>query len=213
MIAVIKGDIAASRKLVNQEQWMEPLEKLFKQWGDYPTHWEIVWGDFFQLEVEKAPEALQKALQIKALIRSIEAENTAGNTSRIDVRMAIGIGEKNYMGKRVSQSNGSAFVFAGDRFNALQKEKVNLMVGSPWPDFDREMNLILRLAGVIMDRWSVSSAQLMKLVLNKPTITQEEMGKLLGIKQNSVSGRYQRATASEVLAVEKLFKEKVKKLM
>lgn len=33
MIAVIKGDIKASRKLVNQEKWLTPLKKTLSKWG------------------------------------------------------------------------------------------------------------------------------------------------------------------------------------
>lgn len=202
MIAVIKGDIIASRRLSNQEEWLQPLKTLLNKWGKTPKQWELVWGDFFQLEISEPEVALEKALKIKALIKK---------TDSIDVRMSVGIGEKTFSGTRISESNGPAFVNAGDKFEKLKKEKINLAIQSPWPELDKEMNLYLKLAGTIMDSWSVSSAELMEIILNYPEATQEEIGKTLGIKQNSVSGRWSRAKVDEILEIEEIYRQKIKK--
>ena len=71
----------------------------------------------------------------------------------------------------------------------------------------------MKLAGLFMDRWSVSSAELMEIILNNPEITQEEIGKQLGIRQNSVSGRWKRANVNEIFEVNKMFRKKVKALL
>lgn len=204
MIAVIKGDIIASRKLNDQERWLQPLKALLSKWGSTPEQWELVWGDFFQLEISSPEDALQKALMIKALIKK---------TGTIDVRMSIGIGEKTFTSARISESNGPAFVYAGDKFNQLKKEKINLAIQSPWSEFDKEINLYLKLAGTIMDTWSTSSAELMEIVLKRPDATQEEIGEKLGIKQNSVSGRWKRAKIDEVMEVEEVFRRKLNKIL
>ncbi|NLC50391.1 MAG: hypothetical protein GX762_08515 [Bacteroidales bacterium] len=204
MIAVIKGDIIASRTLNNQEQWLQPLKTLLTKWGRTPEEWELVWGDFFQIEISSPEEVLMRALEIKAVIKK---------TGSIDVRMSIGIGEKTYIGARISESNGPAFVNAGERFETLKKEKINLVIQSPWPDADKEINLYLKLAGTIMDNWSTSSAELMEIVLKRPEATQKEIGEMLGIKQNSVSGRWSRAKVDEIMEVEQMFRQKVKLLL
>ena len=95
----------------------------------------------------------------------------------------------------------------------LKKENTNLAIQSPWEAFNDEMNLYLKLAGIFMDRWSVSSAELIEIILETPTINQEEIGKKLGIKQSGVSGRWNRANAEEVLEIEKVFRQKIKKLL
>jgi hypothetical protein len=213
MIAVIKGDIIASRNLINQDEWLVPLQALLSSWGKTPQQWELVWGDFFQLEIPKSEDALLKALEIKALIKKIAPAVTNKKTTSIDVRMAIGIGEKTYTGKRISESNGPAFVNAGEKFSTLKKEKANLAIKSPWIDFDEEINLYLKLAGTFIDRWTISSAELIDILLQNPHITQEEIGNTLGIKQNSVSGRWYRSNADEILAIEKLFRKKIIKLL
>ena len=71
MIAVIKGDIVSSRKIADPEKWLLPLKALFNEWGASPGQWELVWGDTFQLEIERPEEALKRALQVKALIKKI----------------------------------------------------------------------------------------------------------------------------------------------
>lgn len=213
MIAIIKGDIISSRKLSDQEKWLQPLKTLFLQWGSTPGNWELVWGDFFQIELKNPEEALKNALLIKALIKKIEPKDASKKISTIDVRMAIGIGEKTYSGKRVSESNGPAFIHAGEKFEALEKQNINLAIQSPWKDFDKEINLYLKLAATFMDKWSVSSAELIEIILNNPQATQEEIGSLLGIKQNSVSGRWSRAKTDEILEIEKVYRHKIKQLI
>ncbi len=210
MIAVVKGDIIASRKVVDQEKWLLPLKDLLGSWGESPKNWELVWGDFFQIEFQHPEEALQKIFEIKALIKKIEPLDNRKRISTIDVRMAVGIGTKSYTSQRISESNGSAFVYAGEKFDMLKRENVTMGLKSEWQDFDNEMNLYLKLAGTFMDKWSVSSAELVEIVLKNPTITQEEIGGMLGIKQSGVSGRWSRANVDELLAVEKMYREKIK---
>ena len=209
MIAVITGDIVASRKLVQQEKWLRPLKSLLSTWGNSPTDWKLDRGDFFQLEVPHAEDALQKALEIKALIKKVEPLDAHKKISTIDVRMAIGIGEKTYTGESISESNGSAFIYAGEKFDLLRKENSYLGMKSAWETLDEEVNLYLQLLSSLMDKWSVSSAEIVEIVLHNPHITQEEIGKKLGIKQNSVSGRWNRAHLHELLAVEKIFRKKI----
>ena len=202
MIAIIKGDIISSRKIDNPEVWLLPLN-LFSEWGRTPGQWELVWGDSFQLEIDPPLTALRRALLIKALIKK---------TGVIDVRMTVGIGQKSYTGARISESNGEAFIYAGEKFEELEKEKTNLLIKSLWSDFDEEINLYLRLTSLFMDNWTVASAELVEMVLREPSLTQTEIGKRLGIRQNSVSGRWKRAHVDELLAVEQIFRHKLEKL-
>ena len=213
MIAVIKGDIIASRKLVDQEKWLLPLKELLNTWGKSPQNWELVWGDFFQIEFQQPEESLRKIFEIKALIKKIEPLDNRKLKGTIDVRIAAGIGNKSYVGQRISESNGSAFIYAGEKFDLLKKENVTMGVKSHCPNFDNEINLYLKLAGTFIDKWSVSSAQLIEIVLKNPTITQQEIGNRLGIKQSAVSGRWSRANVDELLAVEKMYRNKIKGLL
>ncbi|CEA15432.1 hypothetical protein ING2E5B_0665 [Fermentimonas caenicola] len=204
MIAVITGDIIASRKVLNQDEWLVPLKSLLNEWGKRPGDWDLERGDFFQLEVKNPEDALKRALEIKALIKKVVP---------LDVRMAIGIGVKTYSGESISESNGEAFIYSGEKFDMLDKENITLGIRSSFGDFDEEMNLYLKLAGTFMNKWTVPSAELMEIVLRNPDVTQEEIGKRLGIKQNSVSGRWNRAYVNEILEVERMYRKKIKKLL
>lgn len=210
MVAIITGDIISSRKIVNQEKWLSPLKNLLESWGENPKDWKLDRGDFFQVEINNIDEALKKALQIKALIKSVKPNDENKKISTIGVRLAIGIGEKTYSGENISESNGPAFINSGEKFDVLEKENVTLGIKTPWKDFDEEINLFLKLAGTFMDKWSVLSAELMLIVINNPNITQDEIGKKLGIKQSAVSRRWNRANINEVLEVERIFRKKIK---
>ncbi|KPQ14038.1 MAG: hypothetical protein HLUCCX10_11440 [Algoriphagus marincola HL-49] len=213
MIAVIKGDIVSSRKVQDQNIWINPLKKLFDTWGKYPKDWELVWGDFFQIQLEDPAQALEKSLEIKALIKSIPQFDGPKTSSPIDVRMAIGIGEKSYQGERISESNGQAFVLAAAQFDRLKKQKTHLAINSPWEEFDKEINLYLKLSGIFMDTWSNSSAELVKILLSDRALTQEEIGMKLGIKQNSVSGRWNRAQVDSLFEVLEMYRQKIKRYL
>jgi hypothetical protein len=213
MIAIIKGDIIASRKLENHSIWLSPLKNLLASWGDSPKNWELHSGDFFQVEIENPEEALRKVFEIKTLIKKIEPLDKRKKISTIDVRLAIGVGEKTYSGESISENNGPAYIYSSEKFDVLKKENVTIGIKTPWKSFDEDMNLYLKLAGKFMDKWSVSSAELVQIILNNPNITQEEIGKHLGIKQNSVSGRWNRANVNEILEVNKMFQKKIKNLI
>jgi hypothetical protein len=213
MVAIITGDIIASRKLVNQEKWLSPLKNLFNTWGETPKNWKLDRGDFFQVEIPNPEEALMKALEIKALVKKVAPIDVQKKISAIGVRLAIGIGEKTYSGESISESNGPAFIYSGEKFDLLKKENVTIGIKTPWQDYDEEMNLYLKLVGIFMDKWSVSSAELVDIVLREPYITQDEIGKQLGIQQSGVSRRWNRANVNEILEVNKMFQKKIKTLL
>lgn len=199
MVAILTGDIIHSRKVADPTSWLAPLKESLNRFGSSPKNWEIFRGDSIQLEV--APEqALTAALQIKATIKSIK---------NLDVRIAIGIGEKSYDAVGVSESNGEAYVFSGETLEMLKQEKKNLRIRSPWQLFDEEMNTIIRLLLVIADNWSTTSAQTVQLVLQQPELNQQELAKKIGISQSSVSARYNRAHLHEVLHVLDYFQKRI----
>ena len=212
MIAVIIGDIINSRQIKDQSLWLDPLKKLFKNWGNSPQEWEIFRGDNFQLQISDPSDALQAVLKIKSLIKSLGTEKS-NRTSPIDVRIAIGIGEIEFEAKKISESNGKAFVRAGEKFEKLKIEKLTIAVNTEWQEFDRDINLYLKLAALQMDNWTISSAELFQHILFNNSNTQEDIGRHLGISQHSVSRRMSRAHVEEIMEVEKMFRIKLKKYL
>lgn len=202
MIAVLTGDIIGSRSDTSAK-WLEALKGKLNHFGSSPRAWEIYRGDEFQLEVRNPENALLTALQIKACIKTFK---------NLDVRMAIGLGDKTYQGSQVSQSNGSAFIHSGTAFNSLKKQKVTLSISSGQKEFDLEINLMLKLALVTMDSWSVVSAELAEIIFADPNLLQKEIGEKLNIKQGAVSQRANRAQLDLIMEFIDYYQNKVKTL-
>ena len=201
MIAVITGDIIGSRNAETPDAWNIPLKQLLKQKGKSPVHWEIFRGDSFQVELSDPADALLKTIHIKSTMLSIKGLN---------VRMAIGIGKKEYTGASISESYGEAYVFSGQTLDKYKKSDKTLAVKSPWPDFDRDLNVCIGLALLTMDKWTTVSAEFVKLMLDNPGISQMAMAKKLGIAQSSVSARKKRAGIAEILEMNELYQSKYK---
>ena len=201
--SVITGDIIQSRK-TNNLLWLPKLKKTLSLEGKSPRTWQVYRGDSFQVEVKDPANAFLTAVRIKAAIKTIR---------NLDVRMAIGIGDKKYSSHRVAESDGEAFVHSGEKFESLKRIKQTLAIKSNWPDFDREMNVFFRLASIPMDNWTSNSAELIQILSRHRNLTQKALAKRLGVTQPSISGRQNRAHFDEVMELEQLYRDKVNNLI
>ena len=201
MKCIITGDIKGSRK-AKTVNWIEGLKKIFLQVGKTPLDWEIYRGDEFQVEVKNCEDALLFVFEIKAYLRSI----------KLDARMSIGFGDKTFKAKKITESNGTAFIHSGLGFEHLKKNKTTLSVNSSNPIFDKEMNLILKLGLSFMDNWLAQPAAFVLITIQNPTLSQEEIGLKLGINQAAVSRRRKRANFDLLLEINSAFVEKLKLL-
>lgn len=198
--SIITGDIAGSQQAAAPSQWLEPLKRVLGSMGRTPQDWEIYRGDAFQVEVRNPVDALEVALYIKAAIKC---------EKDLDVRMAIGIGRMEHQAPAITERNGEAFVNSGSRFDQLHDEKRRLALRSPWPDFDDDMDLYLRLASVFMDQWTPLSAEVIAMLLPEPGLKQATIAQRLGISQSSVSDRLARAHWDEVQALDAMYRYKL----
>lgn len=200
--SVITGDIVQSR-MTHQSTWLGKLKKVLSLEGKSPRSWEIYRGDSFQVEVKDPQQAFLTAIRIKAAIKTVK---------NLDVRMSIGIGDKKFSSNRVVESDGQAFVHSGETFETLKKSRQTLAIKTAWPDFDREMNVCFRLACIPMDDWTPTSAELVQILTTRKRLTQKALAKRLGITQPSISERQNRSHFEEVMALEELYREKIKHL-
>jgi hypothetical protein len=76
------------------------------------------------------------AIRLKAAVKTVKLP---------DLRFAIGIGDRTYQSERISECNGSAFIYSGEKFNLLKKEKQKMAIKSARPDFNAILNLGLLL--------------------------------------------------------------------
>ena len=205
--SIITGDLVKSRN-INSRQWLPALKKILSAEGDSPKTWEIYRGDSFQIEVKDPSRAFLMAIRIKAAMKRIK---------QLDVRMAIGIGAKESPRGKITESNGEAFVYSGRLLEDLIRQKQNMAVRTPWPDFDRDMNLYITLALIVMDHWSPSSSELVSILTdyyaeNKETL-QTRLASKLKITQSSVSARMKRAYYAEILELLTWYEERIKTLL
>ncbi len=202
MIVIITGDIINSRKLPSKD-WMDKLKNQLQNFGETPNHWEIYRGDEFQLEISNPEEALKAAFQLKAFFKSI----------RLDARMSLGFGNKNYTALKITESNGEAFIRSGELFETLKKQKINLAFNSGNAGFDEEMNLMIRLGLSFMDNWLQQSAEFVLVALLNPNASQEEIGVKLGINQAAVSRRQKRANYDLIKDLEAYYRKRIKTIL
>lgn len=203
MTSVITGDIIKSRTHINPEVWIEILKDTLSSLSTNKKYWEIYRGDSFQIEIRDIFSSFTAAIYIKACIKMIKG---------LDVRLAIGIGDKTYEGKDVTESNGEAFIFSGETLESLKREKQNLRIKTKNEEFDKELNLYFKLALIPMDSWTVNSAEIVKLNIENPDALQSDLGKIVGINQNAISTRQKRAHLDEILELDLMYRQKIAKL-
>lgn len=198
MIAIITGDIINSRD-VKVQQWMPALKSVLNQYGSDPTNWEIYRGDSFQIEVSP-DKALKVVIHIKSTIKQFKS---------LDVRMAIGIGEKTYQSKKVTESNGSAFVYSGECFENLKKQ--TLAIQTTWKDFNQSMNLLFDFASLTMNNWTPNSSLIIKTLLEAElNINQKELAVLLHKKQSNISTGLKRGGFDEIQKLLSYYEQEIK---
>lgn len=195
MIAVITGDIIHSRK-VTTEAWLPELKTYFESIPNSSGKWEIYRGDSFQLELP-VKNALRTVFCIKALIKT---------NNKIDVRMGIGIGEKDYTGVKVTESSGTAFTRSGHRFEQLKDQTLSIKSASE--SIDNDFNLLLKLAGFIADNWKPATSETIFHMLNNPDLLQKELAQQLGKSNTTINKALKRGAYDELLEVIHLFNEK-----
>lgn len=203
MDAIITGDIVNSSK-VPAAMWLAALNNELATMGHTPGDWQIYRGDSFQLLAPNAEEALFLAIRLKAVLKGIR---------QLDVRMAIGIGDINFRSPQITASNGSAFLFSGEKFDKLKQEDTRLAVKSSNKDFDEDINLLLRLALTIMDNWTINEAEIVHLKMLRSDLSQTELGKIINLKQNTISDRLKRAGYKDIMAVDNAFRKKLNQFL
>jgi hypothetical protein len=197
MVAIITGDIVNSRN-VDVKKWMPELITVLNKYGSEPKNWEIYRSDSFQIEVLP-----NDALKVAILIKS-----TAKQFKSLDVRLAIGIGEKTYESEKITESSGSAFIYSGESFEKLKKQ--TLTIQTIWKDFNQTMNLMFGLATLTMDSWSKTSSLIIKTAIESDHINQKELALLLNKKQSNISTSLKRGGFDEIQKLLRYYQQKIK---
>lgn len=196
MISILTGDIINSRR-ANPEEWLQVLKDALHYLA--PEQSEIFRGDSFQLQI-KPEESFLTAVYIKSCIKTIR---------HLDVRMAIGIGKEGHIAEKITEANGEAFIFSGEKLEDLKDSGTNLAVKTSSPEFDTQLNLAIRLASVAMDNWTPASAVAIKLFLEHDKPTQSELAQLTGKAQSSISEALKRAHFPLIMELDQEYRRKL----
>ena len=201
MIAIITGDIINSQK-TDSELWLPKLKELLGRWSATPETWEVYRGDEFQLKCS-VDEVFNKSLAIKSLIRTFE---------NLDVRLAIGIGNEVFLSKKITESNGSAYVNSGRLLNDIKTDGRTLAIQTETDKVNRDLNILFKWTSIDFDNWTVATAEIIHRLLINPELTQEELAKELNITQSSVSQRIKRSNFDLILETDLYFRKKITEL-
>jgi hypothetical protein len=207
MVAILTGDIVSSRRMPDKRKWLKRLKEIIERKSGLAKapKWDVFRGDGFQVELSSPADALRIAFLIRCGLKSIPELFSQG----IDARIGIGIGEKEYSGKSISDSDGQAYQWSGGVLDSLKGEQKSLQMKSPWPEVDQPMNIALQLAGVIIDEWTNPEAEIAWLWLTENK-TQVEMARKLKITQPAVHKRMAGAHLRELSNLLAYFHEAIR---
>lgn len=196
MIAIITGDIINSRTIA-VEEWLPVLEDVLGKFGIREKNWEVFRGDSFQLEV--APENVVKtAIYLKTAIKAIG----------LDLRIGIGIGNKNFVGDTIKESNGEAFILAGEAFEALKKRTLSIKTRSEKTNL--QINRVFDLLMLIVEKWNVNISETIRLALDFPDLNQTALAEKMNKKQSQISRELTKSGFDEVFKAVDLCQQIIK---
>lgn len=156
-VGIITGDVIESSaiKLNDRKVLLSTIKTIVDELQRLSTlKMELFRGDSFQIMVKNPAEALKCAVLIRAGLKMNTPDKSA---NRWDARVAIGIGEIDYVSESVITSDGEAFRLSGHEFDNLGKK--NLAIATPWNEVNDELKVSTAFADEIITRWSPSQAQ------------------------------------------------------
>jgi hypothetical protein len=146
-----------------------------------PLQSEVFRGDSFQLMVERPEMAMQVAVMFRAGLKS----RTPKDAKQLwDARLAVGIGDVDYLSDRVTVSDGEAFRLSGREFDELGRRTLSVM--TRWEDVNKELYVLTLFVDDIISNWTVSQslAVYMSIV---DGMTQKDIADRLGQSAQNIS--------------------------
>ena len=203
--AVLTGDlIGSSRFRIQQhEEVLSNLKDSFKKISSdiIASQFVVFRGDSFQGVLSRPDEALNAALIIRASLLS----KFKGKRTRLDARIAIGIGTIDYLPPdQAGEGDGEAFRNSGLELDKMKKSEQNLIIRTPWTEINEELRTECALLDALIQRLTKEQAEAIAYQLPKreylvldqgdqgiieEEITQEIIAKILSISQPALSQR------------------------
>lgn len=200
--AVMTGDIIGSTRLseIIGRAWVDllrdSLENLGKNSLMRPS---IFRGDSFQIATSNADSALKDAIILR--LRLISGFKVDKLIPRLDARIAIGLGKidapfterNNY---NIGEMFGEAFIYSGQLLDKNLKGDRNLLIKSPWPEVDAEMEIHCLVLDRLISRWTEKQCEAVMYKLEGYNLRQ--IGEKLNISFSGVDKRLKK-TDSDIV--------------
>lgn len=205
--AVLTGDLIGSSRFKMQERQhlLSYLKDSFKLISPevIASPFVVFRGDSFQGVLSKPEEALKAALIIRASLLS----RFKGKRTRLDARIAIGMGTIDYPRDQAGEGDGEAFRRSGPELDKMKKGEQNLIIKTQWIELNGEFQTECALLDAIIQRWTKEQAEAILYQIQRKTFlggtphdfrfkepilgetTQEGIAKILSISQPALSQR------------------------
>ena len=184
MKAVITGDIINSTLINNRQEFLSALDAILKELNQQINfHYEIYRGDSIQILIDTPIYAMHIALLLRYGLRK---STPSGESIIWDCRLAIGIGEVNFLTEDIKQSDGEAFQLSGRALDQLKDSTLD--IHTPWTSFDEIFRVMTSFVDDIINNTSITQAESMYYYfISRESQTQAELAKKLNNTAQSIS--------------------------
>lgn len=217
LIAVITGDVVNS-SIYTPSEIAKLMQALEEECYDYQVSCEfgelrfsVSRGDSFQGILVSPEHALTVALLLKTFVNAYRSDTQkASNASpKIDVRMAIGVGEASYDLNTIHLSNGPAFQYSGRKLDKMKGKEGRLAFACADSNINNEFEVHLKFLDNITNRWSVASAEVIYYLLK--SLKETQIAAKLDRSQAAINHRKQAAGWDEIKTLLKRYAEIIKR--
>jgi len=204
--AVITGDIKNFTKLSSNRRGKLVIETelLMRAMVRAAKDAQMFRGDSYQLLVDDITQVLKKSIQLICWFKlNSDRFSLAGRDVKLEkpvflgTRLSIGIGEIDYEGKNVLDSDGEAFHLSGRNFDLLNKDEIIRLTTA-----DKKSNEIFEMLFMFMNSiirsWTPNQAETIFHLLDKEDNTQEQVAKKLEMTQPAIALSLRAARWKEV---------------
>ena len=212
--AVMTGDIIGSTRLTELfgSSWVNGLHDsldYFKSNSLIPPS--IFRGDSFQIATANPDSAIKDAIILRLrLISSFDVDKTY---PRLDARIAIGLGKIDHLptGKdncSIGEMSGEAFRNSGQLLDRNLKGDRNLIVKTPWPEVDAEMDIHCLVVDRLISKWTTKQCAAVMYKLEGYNL--KEIGEKLNISFSAVGRRLKKTDYDIVVRIVERYSELIK---
>lgn len=144
------------------------------------------------------------------LISSFKVDETY---PRLDARIAIGLGKIDYLptGKdnyNIGEMSGEAFRNSGQLLDRNLKGDRNLIVKTPWPEVDAEMDIHCLVVDRLISKWTTKQCAAVMYKLDDYNL--KEIGEKLNISFSAVGRRLKKTDYDIVVRIVERYSEMIK---